>query len=83
MDMIISVLRNMFHDSSTMLMALLVFLAAAILAFSLMAVVRIRGAVKKRTARIMDDRNARRIRRSLQYSSAKTLRKLIEYTTKH
>ena len=39
----------MFSDSNTMLMGLLIFLAAGTLAFSLMAAVRVRGAVKKRT----------------------------------
>ncbi|HEX3162422.1 MAG TPA: type II secretion system F family protein [Pseudolabrys sp.] len=84
MDSISSVFSNAFHDSSTMLMALLVFLAAGTLAFSLMAAVRVRGAVKKRTSRIMDDSPERRgSSRSLQNSSAKTVGKLIEYTTKH
>ena len=65
-------------------MALLIFLAAGTLAFSLMAAVRVRGAVKKRTARIMDDEERKANHgRSLQYSSAKALGKLIEYTTKH
>ena len=41
--------------ASSMLMAVLVFLAAGTLAFSLMAFVRVRGAVKRRTARIMDE----------------------------
>ena len=62
MDSISSVFSNAFRDSSTMLMALLVFLAAGTLAFSLMAAVRIRGAVKKRTSRIMDDQERRRAR---------------------
>ena len=38
-----------------MLMALLVFLAAGTLAFSVMAFVRVRGSVKRRTSRIVDD----------------------------
>jgi len=82
MDSISSVFSNAFNDSSTMLMALLVFLAAGTLAFSLMAAVRVRGAVKKRTSRIMNDQE-RSGSRSLQDSSAKTVSKLIEYTTKH
>src|SRR5262245_65860960 len=48
-----------------------------------MAAVRVRGAVKKRTARIMNDEDRRGHGRSLQYSSAKALSKLIDYTTKH
>jgi tight adherence protein C len=84
MDTILSVFGNMLHDSNTMLMGLLVFLAAGTLAFSVMAAVRVRGAVKKRTARIMneDERKATQ-GRSLQYSSAKAVTKLLEHTTKH
>ncbi len=84
MDMILSTFGNMLHDSNTMLMGLLVFLAAGTLAFSVMAAVRVRGAVKKRTARIMneDERKATH-GRSLQYSSAKAVTKLLEHTTKH
>src|SRR5262249_29537514 len=83
MDMILTVFGNMFGDTNNMLMALLIFLAAGTLAFSLMAVVRVRGAVKKRTARIMSDDERATHGRALQYSSAKALSKLIEYTTKH
>ncbi len=84
MDTILSVFGNMLHDSNTMLMGLLVFLAAGTLAFSVMTAVRVRGAVKKRTARIMneDERKATQ-GRSLQYSSAKAVTKLLEHTTKH
>jgi tight adherence protein C len=84
MDMILTVFENMLSDSNAMLMALLIFLAAGMLAFSLMVAVRVRGAVKKRTARIMDDEERKANHgRSLQYSSARALSKLIEYTTKH
>src|SRR5215470_17894913 len=83
MDMILTVFGNMFSDSNNILMALLIFLAAGTLAFSLMAVVRVRGAVKKRTARIMSDDERATHGRALQDSSAKALSKLIEYTTKH
>ena len=83
MDMIASIFGNAFRDSSNMLMALLVFLAAGTMAFSVMAAVRVRGAVKKRTSRIMNDEERRGSSRSLQHSSAKTVSKLIEYTTKH
>jgi tight adherence protein C len=71
----------LFNDSSTMVMALLVFLAAGTLAFSLMVAVRVRGAVRKRTSRIMNEEE--RNGRSLQNSSAKAVTKLLEYTTKH
>ena len=55
MDTMIAVFRNMLQDSSTMLMAFLVFLAAGTLAFSVMAAVRVRGSVKRRTERILTD----------------------------
>src|SRR5215813_14310530 len=83
MDMALTVFGNMFSDGNTMLMALLIFLAAGTLAFSIMAALRVRGAVKKRTARIMTDEERASHGRSLQDSSAKALGKLIEYTTKH
>jgi tight adherence protein C len=83
MDTILAVFGNMFGDSDTMFMALLIFLAAGTLAFSLMAAVRVRGAVKKRTARILDDEERKTHGRSLHYSSARAMSKLLDYTTKH
>ncbi|HEY6028763.1 MAG TPA: type II secretion system F family protein [Pseudolabrys sp.] len=70
-------------DSSSMLVMLLVFLAAGTLAFAFMAFARVRGSMKRRTARIMDDDDARNPKRSLRYSSLKAVTQLIEYTTKH
>jgi hypothetical protein len=55
MDMILTVFGNMFSDGNTMIMALLIFLAAGTLAFSVMAALRVRSAVKKRTSRILSD----------------------------
>ena len=83
MGTILDVFGNMLGDSNTMFMALLIFLAAGTLAFSLMAAVRVRGAVKKRTARILDEEERGGHTRSLQDSGAKALSKLIDYTTKH
>jgi tight adherence protein C len=83
MDMILTVFGNMFSDGNTMLMALLIFLAAGTLAFSVMAALRVRSAVKKRTSRILSDQERASQGRSLQDSSAKALTKLLEYTTKH
>jgi len=83
MDTILTVFADMLSDSNTMFMALLIFLATGTLAFSVMAAVRVRGAVKKRTSRIMNDDERKGHKRSLQYSSAKALGKLIDYTTKH
>jgi len=83
MDMIFAVFGNMFSDGNTMLMALLIFLAAGTLAFSVMAALRVRSAVKKRTSRILSEQERASQGRSLQGSSAKALTKLIDYTTKH
>ena len=75
MDTVLSIFGSLFNDSSTMVMALLVFLAAGTLAFSLMVAVRVRGAVKKRTSRIMNDEERNTHGRSLQNSSAKAVTK--------
>jgi tight adherence protein C len=83
MDMIVAVFGNMLRDTSTLIMGLLVFLAAGTLAFSTMAAVRVRGAVKKRTSRIMDEDERKTTGRSLHYSSLRAVTRLLEYTTKH
>ncbi|HZP71375.1 MAG TPA: type II secretion system F family protein [Pseudolabrys sp.] len=84
MDTVVTVFRDMFQDSNAMLVGLLVFLAAGTLAFSVMATIRVRGSVKRRTARILTDEERKANHaRSLQYSSQKTVARLIEYTTKH
>jgi len=80
----LSLLAGVFRDSSSMMMGMLVFLAAGILAFSIMAAIRVRGSVKRRAARILDDNErAENSSRSLRYSSLKAVAHLIEYTTKH
>ncbi len=83
--MIMSLFGDAFHDRSSMALALLVFLAAGTLAFTLMAMFRVRGAVKRRTSLIvMDERErAASSKRSLRYSSVQAVARLIEYTTKH
>jgi tight adherence protein C len=84
MDMTSFSFANIFRDNASMLMALLVFLATGTTAFSAMAFVRVRGAVKRRTSRILDEgERAARPTRSLRYSSVKAATQLIEYTTKH
>src|SRR3989304_2036363 len=83
MDIISYTLSNMFRDNASMLMALLVFLATGTTAFALMAFARVRGAVKKRTSRILGDEATAKPTRSLRYSSLKAVTQLLEYTTKH
>lgn len=81
--MIGDVIGTMFHDRASMMMAMLVFLATGTIAFAVMALVRVRGAVKRRTARIMDEDRGANSTRSLRYSSLKAVTQLLEYTTKH
>ena len=62
------------------------FFATSMLAFAIMATVRVRGSVKRRAADISTDgprRAAADDRRSLRYASAKAVQQLIDYTTKN
>jgi tight adherence protein C len=84
MDAVAAIFGNVFRDSGTLMMAVLVFLAAGTLAFSLMAFVRVRNSVKRRTDRIMDEAERQSHgARSLRHSSVQAVARLIEYTTKH
>ena len=84
MNMISSAFSNVFQDNASLMMALLVFLAAGTMAFSVMAFARVRGSVKRRATNILDEweRDANP-KRSLRYSSLKAVSQLLEYTTKH
>ena len=83
--MIMSLLNDAFRDRASMMVAMLVFLAAGTLAFTLMAMLRVRGAVKRRTSRIVmeESERAANAKRSLRYSSVQAVARLVEYTTKH
>ena len=73
-------------EANSTLVGVLVFLAAAILTFSLMAVVRVQGSVKRRAAtigRVGDVGPAAGSRRSLRYTSIQTAQRVLEYTGKH
>ncbi len=83
MDMSTFTFANIFHDNASVMVTLLVFLATGTTAFSAMAFVRVRGSVKRRTARILDEDRGSKPARSLRYSSGKAVAQLIEYTTKH
>jgi tight adherence protein C len=84
MNMVSATLANLSRDSASMLMGLLVFLAAGTMAFSVMAFARVRGSVKRRASRIVDDfERGGNPKRSLRYSSLKAVSHLLEYTTKH
>ncbi len=79
------ILIDVFGDSSATMLAVLVFLAVAVLTFGIMAAVRARGAVKRRAAGITDDVADRgdSDQRSLRNSSMKAAQRLLDYTTKH
>jgi tight adherence protein C len=71
-------------DSPAAMMSLLVFLAAATLAFGVMATLHVRGAVRKRAAGVATDVAERADdKRSLRYASRKAAQRLIDYTTRH
>jgi tight adherence protein C len=84
MHAIADIFGSLLRDGGNVLMAVLVFLAAGTLAFSLMVFLRARNSVKRRTARIMDAAERQgHAGRSLRHSSLQAVSKLIEYTTKH
>jgi len=74
-------LANAFRDSRSIMLTLVVFLAAGTLAFAVMAVLRSRGSLKRRHARIIDE--PRNSRRALRHSSARAVARIIDYTNKH
>ena len=65
------------------MVTLLVFLAAATLAFGVMALVRVQGSVKRRAAGIGKLGDETGNSRSLRHSSLKAAQRVLEYTTKH
>jgi tight adherence protein C len=85
MNMMSSAFGNVFNDNANLLMAVLVFLAAGTMAFSVMAFARVRSSVKRRTSRIKADewQQSANPKRSLRYTSLKAVTQLIDYTTKH
>jgi tight adherence protein C len=74
---------NMFSaDGDSLVLTMLIFLAAATLAFSVMVAVRVRSSIKRRTTRIVDENN-RSSKRALRYSSRKAAQSILDYTNKH
>jgi tight adherence protein C len=76
---------GVFGDGSVMMLALLVFLATAVLSFGVMATVHSRGAVKRRTAGIRElaaDGSATDPS-PLRRSSLKAVQRILDYTNKH
>ncbi|MCC6889005.1 MAG: type II secretion system F family protein [Hyphomicrobiales bacterium] len=78
-------LFSMFGDQSAAVLSLMIFLAAAILAFGVMAAAHARGSVKRRAAGIVRyaGESAVAEKNSLRGSSLRAVQKLLDYTTKH
>jgi len=74
---------GLFGDSAAVMAGLLIFLAAATLAFALMSVIRAREAVRRRATRVGLGEESFAGRRSLRYSGLKAAQKLVDYTAKH
>src|SRR5262245_45443132 len=73
----------MFGDSDSTMLAVLVFLAAATLAFCVMAAVQIDGSVSRRAAGLNTNIEQLDQSRSLRGSSFRLAQKVLEQATKH
>jgi tight adherence protein C len=81
---ILDLLPEMSADNPTVMLSLLVFLAAATLTFGVMAAIHVRGSVKRRAAEVLADGVDRPgDKRSLRFASRQAAQKLIDYTTRH
>jgi tight adherence protein C len=76
-------LTGLFGDRSALMLPVLVFLAAAVLAYGMMAALRIRGAVKRRAAGIGEPLDGAGERGSLRQTSLNAAQRLLDYTSKH
>jgi tight adherence protein C len=84
MDQILDNLTGMFADGSQLMMAVMVFLAVAVLAYGMMAAARVRGSVKRRTAGIAESVDgAAPEGGALWQTSLKAAQRILDYTTKH
>src|SRR5258708_33555142 len=86
MDGLYDIFASVFADGDALMLAVLVFLATAVLTFGVMAAVRVRGAVKRRTAGIAQlSGQARKVedQGTLRQSGMKAAQRGLDYTTKH
>src|SRR5262245_11175776 len=83
MDGLADIVAGVFGDSSTMMLALLVFLSTTVLTLGVMLTVRARGAVKRRAAGIAEYSGYADESHSLRHSRLKAVQRLLDYTTKH
>ena len=85
MDDLSDIITNVFADGSALMLAVLVFLATAIPTFGVMAAIRVRGAVKRRTAGIaeLSGQDQGQDQGSLRQSGMKVAQRVLDYTAKH
>jgi tight adherence protein C len=85
MDAILDLLLNLSGGSPALLLGSFVFLAAATLAFTFMAFMRVRGSVQRRAAEVLTDGASRREtkKNSLRYASLKAAQKILEHTVRY
>ncbi len=77
-------LISIFGDRASSMMALMVFLAVAVLAFGIMAAAHARSSVRRRTAGIAEYSGEREDdKKSLRGSSVRAVQRLLDYTTRH
>ena len=79
------ILITIFGDRSSSMIALMVFLAVAVLAFGIMAAAHARSSVKRRAAGIAEYSGEREAaeKNSLRGSSVRAVQRLLDYTNKH
>lgn len=85
MDNLADIMFSRFGDSAGMMLAFLVFLPTALIAFWIMSTLHVRGAIKRRAAGISDDSavGSGESSRSLRHSSLKAAQRMLDYTAKH
>lgn len=84
MNAIANSLFDLIGDSPSMMLSVLVFLAAGMLAFGVMGFIRLRGSLNRRVAgALSDDAGHGSEKDSLRGSSLKAAQKLIDYTAKY
>ena len=77
------ILAEFFADGPALLLTALVFLATAVLTFSIMLGLRARAAIKRRAAGIAEYSGDMEDARSLGASGLKAVQRLLDYVTKH
>src|SRR5216683_1174789 len=80
MDAVFDLLDDVFGDN--LILSLLVFLASAMVAFGIMATVRVRRGVRRRAAGVLAQED-RAGSRSMRHASQMAAHRLIDYATRH